>query len=154
MKNSGGTNDIKDRYDLYRFINAQEGVYNRALSELKSGQKRNHWMWYIFPQIDGLGHSGTAKYYAIKSADEAREYLNHRILGARLLECTKTVLNIERRSASAIFGFPDDLKLRSSMTLFAFMLAPHSVFVRVLNAFFNGNHDDKTLQLLETMRQG
>ena len=150
MKNSG----VTDRFDLNRFMDAQEGVYDRALSELKIGQKQSHWMWYIFPQIGGLDRSTTARYYAIKSEDEARAYSNHPLLGPRLLECTKTVLDIEGRSASAIFGFPDDLKLQSSMTLFAFVSAPNSMFALVLYTFFNGNKDDKTLQVLETMRQG
>jgi uncharacterized protein (DUF1810 family) len=141
-----------DPYDLVRYTKAQEGVYDQALSELRSGQKRTHWMWYIFPQLEGLGHSTTARRYAIKSIQETREYLNHPVLVARLLECTETVLDIEDRSVSAIFGFPDDVKLRSSMTLFDSVSARDSVFGLVLDKFFGGHRDNKTLQLLQTMR--
>ena len=139
-----------DPFALARFIHAQEGTYERVLSELRVGQKRSHWMWYVFPQIDGLGRSSTARHYAIKSEEEAREYLNHPILGARLLECTETVLGIEGRSVSEIFGFPDYIKLRSSMTLFAYISEPDCVFDFVLDKFFDGYRDNKTLQLLET----
>ena len=113
--------------DLTRFITAQDPVYNEVLSELKNGQKRSHWMWFIFPQIDGLGHSETAKRYAIKSGDEAREYLSHPVLGKRLLECAETVQALQDRSASQIFGYPDDLKFRSSMTLFASVAGEESI---------------------------
>ena len=106
-------------------------------------------MWFIFPQIDGLGYSEIAKHYAIKSAEEAHQYLNHSILGARLLECTKTVFAVEDRSISAIFGFPDDLKFKSSMTLFSYVADPDSVFDRVLGKYFDGKRDAKTLELLE-----
>lgn len=108
-------------------MQAQEGAYESALSELKLGQKRSHWMWYIFPQIDGLGRSAMAKHYAIKNVEEARGYLNHPVIGARLLECTETVLGIEGRSVAEIFGFPDDMKLKSSMTLFEYISEPGSV---------------------------
>lgn len=138
-------------FDLTRFTSAQAGIYDRVLSELRTGQKRSHWMWYIFPQITGLGYSATAKYYAIKSTEEAREYLDHPVLGARLLECAETVLAIEGRSVSEIFGSPDDVKLRSSMTLFASISEPGSVFALVLDKFFNGHRDHKTLNLMETM---
>jgi len=138
-----------DPYDLNRFISAQEGVYDRALAELRGGLKRSHWMWYIFPQIDGLGHSPTATFYAIKSAEEARQYLEHPVLGPRLLACAEAVLFVEGLSASQIFGFPDDMKLRSSMTLFASVAGPDSVFVRVLGKYFQGEHDQKTLELLK-----
>ncbi|MFN2285766.1 MAG: DUF1810 domain-containing protein, partial [Anaerolineae bacterium] len=108
-----------DAFDLSRFLKAQEPVYARVLSELRGGQKRTHWMWFIFPQIDGLGFSATTKYYAIKSLTEARYYLEHPVLAARLLECAEAVLAVKGRSISEIFGYPDDLKLKSSMTLFA-----------------------------------
>jgi uncharacterized protein (DUF1810 family) len=117
-----------DPYDLNRFLSAQEGVYDRALAELKSGQKRTHWMWYIFPQIDGLGRSPTARYYSIKNIEEARQYLNHPVLGKRLLECTEALLAAKGRSLSEIFGYPDDLKFRSSMTLFEKIAGSGSAF--------------------------
>ena len=109
-------------------------------------------MWYIFPQIDGLAHSTTSKYYAIKSIEEAQRYLRHPVLGMRLVECAETVLAIEGRSISQIFGYPDDMKLKSSMTLFAYAAAPHSVFIRILDKYFNGERDDKTLQLLDKLQ--
>src|SRR5512134_731959 len=124
--------DRNDPYDLNRFISAQEGIYDRVLAELRGGQKRTHWMWYIFPQIDGLGHSPTTRHYAIKSLEEARRYLSHPVLGARLVECAESVLAVQGRSASDIFGYPDDMKLQSSMTLFARVAGPRSVFERVL----------------------
>jgi uncharacterized protein (DUF1810 family) len=117
-----------DPYDLNRFLSAQEGVYDRALAELKSGQKRTHWMWYIFPQIDGLGRSPTARYYSIKNIEEARQYLNHPVRGKRLLECTEALLAAKGRSLSEIFGYPDDLKFRSSMTLFEKIAGSGSAF--------------------------
>ena len=141
--------DLNDQFDLNRFTSAQDGVYDNVLAELRSGQKRTHWMWYIFPQIEGLGRSATAKHYAIKSREEARQYLNHPVLGPRLLECAKEVLAIDGRTASKIFGYPDDLKLKSSMTLFASVAPPGSVFVRILDKYFHGGRDLLTLQLLE-----
>ena len=141
-----------DPFDLCRFTLAQEGVYDRALSELKGGQKQSHWMWYIFPQLDGLGYSETTRYYAIKSREEAVAYLNHPVLGPRLVACAKTVLRHKGRSVSDIFGYPDDVKLRSSMTLFATVSASDSVFVRVLDQFFNGYRDNNTLKLLKRVK--
>lgn len=138
-----------DKHDLSRFSNAQESIYDNALSELMNGQKRSHWMWFIFPQIDGLGYSKTAKYYAIKSLEETHHYLNHPTLGTRLLECTETVLGIEHRSASDIFGYPDDMKLKSSMTLFSYVANPDSVFDRLLDKYFHGKRDTRTLELLK-----
>ncbi len=140
-----------DPFDLKRFTAAQEGVYDRALAELRSGRKRSHWMWYIFPQIEGLGSSPTSQYYAIKSIEEARQYLNHLLLGPRLEECAEVVLTVDGRSASEIFGYPDDLKLRSSMTLFAHVAGPDSVFVRVLDKYFHGEQDQKTLDLIRKL---
>lgn len=142
----------QDGFDLGRFLHAQNGVYARALAELEGGQKRTHWMWFIFPQIQGLGYSSTAHYYAIKSEEEARHYLNHPILGPRLRECAETLLAIDGRSASAIFGFPDDIKLKSSMTLFAAVTPPGSPFVRVLEKYFAGEQDEKTIALLAKLR--
>jgi uncharacterized protein (DUF1810 family) len=143
-----------DPYDLSRFVRAQEGDYERALAELRSGQKRTHWMWYIFPQIDGLAFSATSKRYAIKSCEEARAYLAHPTLGPRLRECAEAVLGIEGRSATAIFGSPDDLKLRSCATLFASVSAPGSVFDRLLVKYYRGERDAKTLKLLGTKLAG
>jgi uncharacterized protein (DUF1810 family) len=148
MIHTSTPNPSDDPYDLTRFTTAQEDIYNSALAELMRGQKRTHWMWFIFPQIYGLGYSATSKHYAIKSIEEARQYLNHPVLGTRLLECTEAVLAVEGRSASEIFGYPDDLKLKSSMTLFASVAGPSSVFVRVLEKYYDGEQDAKTLQLL------
>ncbi len=140
--------NTSDTIDLSRFTTAQESVYDSVLAELRSGRKRTHWMWYIFPQLDGLGFSTTSKYYAIKSIEEARQYVNHPVLGKRLLECAEAVLAVEGRSVSEIFGYPDDLKLKSSMTLFAYVAAPGSVFARLLDKYFNAEQDALTLQLL------
>jgi uncharacterized protein (DUF1810 family) len=137
-----------DPYDLGRFLQAQEDDYDLALSEITSGRKRSHWMWYIFPQIDGLAFSSTSKHYAIKSLDEARAYLDHPTLGPRLLDCAEAVVRLDGRSAREIFGSPDDLKLRSSSTLFACASPPGSVFDRLLAKYYQGRRDDRTLQLL------
>jgi uncharacterized protein (DUF1810 family) len=137
-----------DPYDLNRFLQAQQNDYQRALSEIRSGRKRSHWMWYIFPQYDGLGFSSTSKRYAIKSVAEAEAYLRHPVLGPRLVECAEAVLGVEGRSASEVFGSPDDLKLRSCATLFAAVSPPGSVFERVLEKFFRGVRDEKTLRLM------
>src|SRR6516225_4140477 len=130
--------DQRDPFDLARFIRVQEAVYDRALAEIRAGDKRSHWMWYIFPQVDGLGFSSTAKHYAIKSAEEARQYLAHLVLGPRLVECTEAVLAVEGRSASEIFGSPDDLKLKSCMTLFESVAEPDSLFGKVLDRYYQG----------------
>jgi uncharacterized protein (DUF1810 family) len=153
MKNPSETVDRDDPFDLGRFIGAQKGTYESALEELRGGRKRTHWMWFIFPQVDGLAYSTTSKHYAIKSIEEARQYLNHPVLGARLLECAETVLAVEGRSASEFFGYPDDLKLKSSMTLFSYVADPRSVFVRVLEKYFRGEQDVRTLDLLEKLRE-
>lgn len=129
-------------------MRAQERDYQRALSEIVSGRKRTHWMWYIFPQLDGLGSSETARRFAIQGADEAKAYLDHPILGPRLRECAEAVVAIEGRSASDIFGYPDDLKLKSSATLFAAVLPPGSVFDRLIAKYYAGIPDGKTLDLL------
>ncbi|MEE7625854.1 DUF1810 domain-containing protein [Methylobacter sp. Wu8] len=144
--------NANDTVDLSRFTTAQASIYDNVLEELKSGRKRTHWMWYIFPQFDGLGHSTISKHYAIKSIEEARQYLNHPVLGTRLLECAEAVFAIEGRSISEIFGYPDDLKLKSSMTLFTYVAAPCSVFSRILDKYFNGERDALTLQLLEKLK--
>ena len=137
-----------DPFNLARFVSAQAKVYATVLAELRNGEKRTHWMWYIFPQIAGLGHSPTAQYYAIQSRAEAEHYLLHPILGPRLRECTAAVLATKGRSAWEIFGSPDDLKLRSCMTLFAAVAEPGSLFTQVLDAYFQGEADQQTLRRL------
>jgi uncharacterized protein (DUF1810 family) len=144
----GGDSPGSDPYDLSRFVRAQEDDYDRALSELRAGRKRSHWMWYIFPQLAGLGSSEISRRYAIRSMDEARAYLGHPMLGPRLQECAEAVLGVEDRSAHAIFGSPDDLKLRSSATLFACASPSGSVFERLLERYFGGEPDPVTLRLL------
>ena len=134
---------------LDRFIEAQKHDYARALAEIKNGRKRSHWMWYIFPQIDGLGVSSTARFYAIKDIAEAKAYLAHPILGPRLIEITKTALAVEGKTAEEIFGYPDVLKFRSCATLFAHISEPGSVFHRVLEKYYEGKPDEATLRLLK-----
>lgn len=134
--------------ELQRFIDAQDGDYATALSEIKRGRKRSHWMWYIFPQIQGLGLSDMSKRYAIKDLDEAEAYLNHPVLGQRLIEICTALLGLNSNDAYAIFGTPDDMKLRSCMTLFASLPDAYPVFRSVLDKFFNGKMDSATLKLL------
>ncbi len=138
----------EDPYELSRFVRAQKHVYADALSEITNGRKRTHWMWFVFPQLAGLGVSATSQRYAIATVDEARAYLDHPILGPRLLECSESLLRVEGRSATAILGTPDDLKLRSCATLFASVSPPGSVFERVLEKYYGGARDPKTLRLL------
>jgi uncharacterized protein (DUF1810 family) len=147
------TDPTDDPHDLDRFVKAQEGDYQRALSEISSGRKRSHWMWFIFPQYEGLGLSSISRRYAIKSVQEAEAYLKHPVLGPRLVECATAALAVEGRSASEIFGSPDDMKLRSSATLFAFVSPPGSVFSQLLEKFFHGEPDKSTLDLIEQTRQ-
>ena len=142
------TSDRGDPFDLSRFINAQEGIYDRALAELRDGLKRSHWMWYIFPQVEGLGHSPTTRRYSIKSLEEARHYLAHPVLGQRLKESAEAVLAVQGRSAADIFGHPDDWKLQSSMTLFELVSGPESVFGRILEKYYQGKRDTRTLQIV------
>lgn len=137
-----------DPHDLNRFVQAQADGFELALSEIRNGRKQSHWMWYIFPQFDGLGFSPASKRYSIKSIAEAEAYLGHPVLGPRLLECAEAVLRVEGRSASEIFGCPDDLKLGSCATLFARVSTPGSVFDRLLGKYFRGERDDRTLGLL------
>jgi uncharacterized protein (DUF1810 family) len=148
MADSSVSHNTDDPYDLDRFLRAQAGDYQRALAEIRGGRKRTHWIWYIFPQIDGLGFSPTAKFYSIKSIEEARAYLAHPVLGPRLLEAAEAVVGVEGRSASGIFGSPDDLKLRSCATLFACVSPPGSVFERLLDKYYGGERDGQTLRLL------
>ena len=139
---------INDIYDTSRFVTAQENVYEHALTELKDGQKCGHWMWFIFPQVEGLGHSSTAEFYAIKSKAEAQEYLRHQILGPRLRECTEAMLAIEGKTALQILGDPDYMKFQSSMTLFAYISGPESVFARALDKYYGSERDLKTVYFL------
>ena len=134
--------------DLSRFLKAQEQDYERALREIRSGRKRSHWMWYIFPQIQGLGFSPTAQYYAIRDLQEARDYLAHPVLGARLKEISAALLDLDGLSASEIFGYPDDLKLRSSMTLFRMADLNEPVFLEVLEKYYDGKPDARTVELV------
>jgi len=137
-----------DPFDLQRFVDAQEPIYGTVIEELTAGRKRSHWMWFIFPQLRGLGSSPTAVRFAIWSVDEARAYLDHELLGARLRECAGLVARIEGRSAEEIFGWPDDMKLRSSMTLFAHAADDNAEFVAVLEKFYGGEEDPATLARL------
>ena len=137
-----------DPHNLSRFMQAQEDDYEQALAEIRSGRKRSHWMWYIFPQIDGLGFSSTSRRYSIKSVAEAEAYLSHPVLGPRLVECAEAAFNVEGRSALEIFGSPDEMKLRSCATLFACVAPAGSVFDRLIDKYFQGRRDGKTLHLL------
>ena len=136
-------------FDLDRFISAQENQYHQALSEIKNGQKGSHWMWFVFPQIDGLGFSNMTVKYAIKSRDEAIAYLHHSVLGPRLREITEALLEVKGKSALEIMGSPDYLKLKSCMTLFALVSNENSLFQRVLDKYFGGKLDEQTIDLLE-----
>jgi uncharacterized protein (DUF1810 family) len=137
-----------DPHDLSRFVQAQASEYELALLEIRTGRKQSHWMWYIFPQYDGLGWSPTSRLYAIKSVAEAEAYLRHPVLGPRLVQCAEAVLSVEGRSAHEIFGSPDDVKLRSCATLFAHVSPAGSVFERLLDKYYRGLRDAKTLRLL------
>ena len=137
-----------DRFDLQRFVDAQARVYPDVLDELRAGRKRSHWIWFIFPQVDGLGSSPTAARYAISSLDEARAYLRHDVLGPRLHECTQLVNAVQGRSISEIFRSPDDLKVRSSMTLFARATQDNEDFVELLARYYGGEEDPLTLTRL------
>ncbi|MBP6564668.1 MAG: DUF1810 domain-containing protein [Burkholderiales bacterium] len=148
MTDAGTRGSEGDPHDLRRFSEAQEGVYETALSELRNGRKRSHWMWYVFPQCAGLGTSVTSRRFAIGSVAEAEAYLAHPLLGPRLVECADAVLAVAGRSAHEIFGSPDDLKLQSSATLFASVSPPGSVFERLLDKYFAGERDDATLRLI------
>jgi uncharacterized protein (DUF1810 family) len=156
LAKSSGANDpqFNDPYDLARFETAQAGIYDQALAEIRAGQKQSHWMWFIFPQLAGLGFSSMSRKYAIKSLDEARTFLAHPVLGPRLMECAEGALNVQDKSASEIFDEPDDIKLRSSATLFAQVLPAGSVFHRLLEKYFGGRPDRKTLELLAASRDG
>jgi uncharacterized protein (DUF1810 family) len=135
---------MTDSYNLERFVAAQEHVYPRVVSELRAGRKQSHWMWFIFPQIEGLGHSAMAQRYAIGSLAEAVAYLAHPVLGPRLRECTRLVNAVAGKDITAILGFPDDMKFRSSMTLFARATADNADFVAALKKYFGGEDDPAT----------
>ena len=142
-----------DLYDLERFVRAQASSYSQALAELTRGQKESHWMWFIFPQIAGLGTSAMSQRFAIRNVDEAGAYLEHPVLGARLRECMQTLLDIESRTAHAIFGSPDDLKLQSCATLFAQVSPRDGIFERVLQKFFDGHRDEMTMRFLRAQSE-
>jgi uncharacterized protein (DUF1810 family) len=134
-------------FDLQRFVDAQAPVYRRVLAELRQGEKQSHWMWFIFPQLAGLGHSAMARRYALASGEEAAAYLDHAVLGPRLRECTALVNAVEGKAIGEILGSPDDLKFRSSMTLFG-AISPDPEFAAAVTKFYDGTPDRKTLQLL------
>lgn len=144
---------MNDPHDLNRFVRAQEMDYRVALAEIRSGRKRSHWMWYVFPQLSGLGHSPTSVRYSIRNLAEARAYLQHPVLGPRLAEIAEAALGVTGKSAVGVFGSPDDFKLRSCATLFATVSPPGSVFHRLLEKYFFGQPDEKTLELLR-QREG
>lgn len=134
--------------NLDRFLKAQHQTFYTALLEVEQGKKRSHWMWYVFPQLIGLGHSETAEYYAIRDLAEAAAYLTHPVLGDRLIGISKVLLALDQHDPSKIFGYPDDLKLQSSMTLFAKVPGADPVFKAVIDQYFNGQFDQHTLRLL------
>jgi len=138
----------EDPYDLRRFVDAQESVYRTVVAELRAGRKRSHWIWFIFPQLRGLGRSGTAIRYGIASRDEAAAYLAHPVLGPRLRECTRLVAQVDGRSIEEIFGWPDNLKVRSSMTLFARATDDNADFQAVLEKYYGGEPDPATIDIL------
>ena len=139
---------MNENFDLSRFVQAQDPIYDHVLKELRAGQKRSHWMWFIFPQVIGLGRSATSQRYAIRSTKEALAYLAHPVLGERLRECAEILLQVEGKSAHQIFSSPDDMKLKSSMTLFAEISPPGSVFEEVLEKYFNNRRCRQTMRFL------
>jgi len=139
---------MTDRYNLQRFLAAQAPVYDTVLDELRAGRKSSHWIWFIFPQIAGLGRSGTAQQFAIGSLDEAKAYLQHPVLGPRLRECTQLVLDVNGRSAEEIFSSPDNMKFRSCLTLFMAATTDNKIFKDALLKYFDGKPDQLTLDLL------
>lgn len=143
---------MTDNIELIKFLDAQNQVYLKALSEIKKGKKTTHWMWYIFPQIKGLGSSETAQYYAIKDLNEATAYLKHPILGKHLIEIAQELYNLKGKTVTQILGTPDDMKLRSCMTLFANVKNANPLFNNVLEKYFNGVPDELTLHLLNSVR--
>lgn len=142
------SSEAADPFDLQRFVDAQDRAYDTALEELRSGRKRSHWIWFVFPQLQGLGRSPTAMRFSITSLDEARAYLDHPVLGPRLRESARVVAGIQGSSADEIFGWPDNLKVRSSMTLFARATADNADFRTVLDRLYDGVEDEVTVELL------
>ena len=140
---------MNDPYKLQRFVDAQSPIFDRVRSELTNGEKRSHWMWFIFPQIQGLGYSMTSRKFAISSLDEAKAYLAHPILGPRLIECAQLVNGVKDRSIGRILGSPDDMKFHSSMTLFSIAAPENPVFPEALQKYFEGRKDPATIQKLE-----
>jgi uncharacterized protein (DUF1810 family) len=140
--------DSGERFDLERFVDAQAGVYERVCGELRAGRKQSHWMWFVFPQIRGLGSSEMAVRYAISSLEEAKAYLRHDVLGVRLRECAGILVGVQGRTVEEIFGYPDDLKFHSSMTLFAKAAEEEGVFQEALGKYFGGAMDGGTLERL------
>ena len=136
-----------DPAGLERFVKAQKYDYDTALREIRSGRKRSHWMWYVFPQLQGLGFSSTAQYYGIRDLEEAQDYMEHPVLGARLVEISEALLTLDTADPSAVMGYPDDLKLRSSMTLFSLAEPECTVFRDVLDKFYGGREDERTIDL-------
>ncbi|MEO3759395.1 DUF1810 domain-containing protein [Mycobacterium sp. B14F4] len=145
-------NSGPDPFDLQRFVEAQNGVYATALAELRAGRKRSHWIWFVFPQLRGLGSSPTAARFGIGSLDEARAYLAHDVLGPRLRECARLVGGIGSSSAEDVFGWPDNLKVRSSMTLFALATDDNAEFRAVLDKFYDGERDPVTVERVSAAR--
>ncbi len=148
MCNRSHVTSAGDPFDLQRFVDAQAPVYGNVVAELRDGRKRSHWMWFVFPQLRGLGGSPTAVHYGISSLDEARAYLRHELLGPRLRECARLVTAVQGRSVGQIFGSPDDLKLCSSMTLFARATEANDDFVAVLEKYYDGRQDRLTVARL------
>jgi len=145
-----GIHKVSDPYKLSRFIKAQDRVYSDVIEELRRGRKTGHWIWYVFPQIKGLGRSGRSRYYSISSIAEAAAYMAHPVLGRRLLKCTKLVLEVEGKTAEQIFGVLDAMKFRSSMTLFSAVKNGNEVFQCAIDKYFDGVANDKTVRLLSS----
>ena len=142
-----------DQYNLNRFIEAQMVTYEGAMLELARGRKDSHWVWYIFPQIEGLGRSDTAKLYSIKSLEEGRAYLEHPVLGPRLVEACEILLSLKDASMDEVMGFPDDLKLLSSMTLFEFISGSNSIFTKIIEVYFDDERDKGSLKLIKSINK-
>ena len=142
-----------DQYNLNRFIEAQMTTYKGAMLELTRGRKESHWVWYIFPQIEGLGRSDTAKLYSIKSIEEGRAYLEHLVLGPRLVEACEIILSLKDVSMDEVMGFPDDLKLLSSMTLFEFISGSNSIFTKMIELYFDDERDKGSLKLIKSINK-
>ena len=143
---------MAEKKDLNRFVRAQERSFAAALAELEAGRKRTHWMWFVFPQIEGLGRSDTARYYAIENAEEAKAFLAHPYLGGNLRRACRALLGLETNDPLAVMGWPDDLKLCSSMTLFEAAAPEEEIFARVLEKYYGGRRDEATLEILERQK--